>query len=66
MILMVNGEKHAHRGDGTLLTLLQELQADGNRVATMVNDAVVGKEQRAAVTLREGDRVEVLMFAGGG
>jgi sulfur carrier protein len=66
MRLVVNGETYEHAGDGALLSLLEDLGADGDRVATMVNDEVVPKTRRAVTRLRDGDRVEVLVFAGGG
>ena len=66
MNLTVNGETQEHRGDGTLVSLLGELHADGDRVATMINDTIVRKEKRGTRNLQEGDRVEVLIFAGGG
>ena len=36
------------------------------RVAAVVNDRVVPAAEQAAATLAEGDRVELLTFAGGG
>ena len=66
MHLIINGETHEHQGDGTLISLLGELHADGDRVATMVNDAIVRKEERETQKLQKGDRIEVLIFAGGG
>ena len=66
MRLVVNGKTYEHAGDGTLVSLLEELGADGDRVATVVNDEVVPKTSRSLTRLREGDRVEVLIFAGGG
>jgi len=66
MKLTVNGETHVHKGNATLPALLTELKVDGNRVAIMVNDDVVAKDERASIVLKTGDRVELLMFAGGG
>jgi sulfur carrier protein len=66
MQLTVNGEEHEHRGDGTVSSLLEELGADRGRVALMVNAEVVARERRDGLLLREGDRIEVLTFAGGG
>ena len=66
MRLVVNGETYEHGGNGALLSLLEELGANGDRVATMVNDEVVPKTSRSQTRLRDGDRVEVLVFAGGG
>lgn len=66
MNLIVNGTPHQHQGDGTLLSLLQEMGAIPERVAVMVNDEVIPRANRTAVTLKENDRIEVLSFCGGG
>ena len=66
MKLTVNGNPHEHAGDGSLDALLRELGADPARVALMVNDKVIGRDARVAVRLQPRDRVEVLVFAGGG
>jgi len=66
MRLTVNGKTHVHKGDATLPALLKEMKVDGNRVAIMVNEDVVAKDERASVRLNNGDRIELLMFAGGG
>jgi sulfur carrier protein len=66
MRLIVNGEDGTHPDGITLAALLERLGADADRVATVVNDTVIGKRDRGATALREGDRVELLVFAGGG
>jgi len=66
MQLTLNGESYEHTGDGTLLSLLAELEADPDRVAILVNGTVVPKTGREGVTLRDGDCVEVIAFAAGG
>lgn len=66
MRLIVNGEEFEHRGEGDLASLLQQLGADGDRVATMLNHEVIRKDDRPVTKLDDGDRVEVLIFAGGG
>lgn len=66
MDLIVNGEPHKHRGDGTLLSLLSEISADPLRVAVMINDNVVSRTDRDSVALADGDRIEIVVFAGGG
>ena len=66
MRLIVNGAPHEHHGAGTLVSLLRELGANGDRVATMLNDEIIGKGARSHTKLCDGDRVEVLIFAGGG
>ena len=64
--LTVNGEAYEHRGDGTLLSLLDEMGVDPERVAAMLNDRVVPKAERGTAHLAPGDRVELLTFAPGG
>ncbi len=66
MKLIVNGEPLEMEDSGGVPSLLELLGADGGRVAVMVNDLVVSREAWSTITLAEGDRVEVLTFAGGG
>ena len=66
MQLVVNGSAHEHGGDGTLLDLLREVGADPAHVATMVNNRIIRKEAREPTRLKDGDRVEIVKFVGGG
>lgn len=66
MQLKVNGQIVEHRGDGSLLALLDEMQADPERVVLVVNDRVIRSEAIASSRIAHGDRVEILVFAGGG
>lgn len=66
MQLVVNGESVNLPGVATLASLLEVLHIRGDRVALLVNDDVVPPAARAAFVLHEGDRVEILTFAGGG
>ncbi len=66
MRITLNGESHEHGGDGSLPQLLQELGADRERVAVMVNGQVITRQKRPSYLLSDGDTVEVLTFAGGG
>ena len=66
MTLILNGESFEWDGQGALLELLASIGSKPDQVAVMVNDEVVVKSDRAGCRLRQGDRVEVLIFAGGG
>ena len=66
MNITLNGSQHTHRGSGALSELLRELGVNPDQVAIMVNDRIVSKDERGAVQVCEGDRVEVLTFKGGG
>jgi thiamine biosynthesis protein ThiS len=64
--LIVNGDALELQGSGDIPSLITQLGADGNRIAVMLNDAVIARDAWTDVELNAGDRVEVLTFAGGG
>ncbi len=66
MHIILNGEKSDLAGACTLADYLRELDLEAQRVATVVNDNIVPRDRRAEQTLREGDRVEIMVLAGGG
>ena len=66
MKLAVNGESHEYAGPAILLELLKAMGAAPDRVAVMVNDRIVEAKRFGETPIREGDRVEILIFAGGG
>jgi thiamine biosynthesis protein ThiS len=66
MKLVVNGEDRDYDGEASLAALVTSMDADPDRVAAVLNDEIVKKDERTAATLSEGDRVEILSFAGGG
>ncbi len=67
MKLVVNGEPFEHRGEARLPAVLSAYGVlPAARVAVVVNDEVVPQARREETVLREGDRVEILTFAGGG
>lgn len=66
MKLLVNGNTREQADSTTLPALLTELQIEETRVAVMINDTVVPRTQWAQTHLANGDRLEILTFAGGG
>ncbi|MBU0714938.1 MAG: sulfur carrier protein ThiS [Verrucomicrobia bacterium] len=66
MRLIINGKTIERPGPCSLEALLRELKLMADRVATVVNDDVVPSKLRAAHQVQEGDRIEILTFAGGG
>ena len=66
MRLIINGETIERPGPCSLEALLRELKLKAERVATVVNDDIVPSSLRAARKVQEGDRIEILTFAGGG
>ena len=66
MKLTVNGEPHEHHGDDTVDALLDELGANKEHTALMINGNVVSSNDWKTTTLNENDEVEMLVFVGGG
>lgn len=66
MLLKVNGKEHNHNGNGSIAALLAEMDSIPERVAVLVNDEIIPSDRRAAVSLKDNDRVEIIVMAGGG
>ena len=66
MEITVNGSKHVAGTAITVAGLLRELSLEPIRVAVEVNEDIVPRARFAETTIREGDRVEVVTFVGGG
>ena len=66
MIIHVNGGSRGI-GDGeTVAALLHELEIRADRVAVELNLEILDRKDFETRGLREGDRVEILSFIGGG
>jgi sulfur carrier protein len=66
MKIVVNGEERALATSLTVARLLDELGMAGKRVAVEVNQEIVPRSRHAEFTLRDNDRVEVVVAIGGG
>ncbi len=66
MTIQVNGETRNVPDRSTVADLLRHLELVADRVAVEVNLEVLDREKFAGRELREGDRIEVLSFIGGG
>jgi len=64
--LIVNDEKYTHTGAGSISALLAEIGANQGQVAVMVNGTIVSAEQHDKYMLACNDKIELLVFAGGG
>lgn len=64
--VIVNGEKHQLAAGGTLTTLIAELDLPPQRIAIEHNLEIVPKARWEETALREGDRLEIVHFVGGG
>ena len=66
MQLIVNGEQKNYPNVTTLAQLLVELGMKGDRVAVELNRDIVPRAQWDETPLRDGDRLEIVHFVGGG
>ena len=64
--IQVNGEARDWRRDATVADLLRDLEITSERVAVEVNLEILDRAMFAQRSLKDGDRVEILSFIGGG
>ncbi len=62
----VNGQLRTWRCGATVADLLQELEITAERVAVELNLEILDRTTFGQRQLKEGDRVEILGFIGGG
>lgn len=66
MQIRINGEAKDIEEGTTLPTLVEGLALAPERIAVELNGEVVRRAEWPSLTLKEGDRIEVVHFVGGG
>ena len=66
MELKINGEPRDFPDGLTLATLIQQLGMKADRVAVELNLEIVPRTKWADTHLKEGDKLEIVHFVGGG
>lgn len=66
MLAYINGEERQLPPHATIAQMAEILQLDARKVAVEVNLAIVPRSLYGETQLKEGDRVEVVSFIGGG
>ena len=66
MRLFINGQEKAFEAPLSLAELLVQLGMKGDRVAVELNREIVARPLWAETQLRDGDRLEIVHFVGGG
>jgi len=64
--LFVNGENRDVEKDTTVTGLLEELGMPPERVAVELNLQILDKQEYGRTVLKDGDRLEIISFVGGG
>jgi sulfur carrier protein len=62
----LNGKQQTLPPGSAVTDLLSIIGSEGNTVAVVINDCIIRPDKRSTHHLQEGDRVEILVFAGGG
>jgi len=66
MHLVVNGQGREFAQLAALRDLIATLELKGDRIAVELNGDIVPREQWANTALKDGDRLEIVHFVGGG
>lgn len=71
MRVHINGEERiladaAEPGEFTLAALISDLAMKSDRVAVELNRSIIPREQWGETRLKDGDRLEIVHFVGGG
>lgn len=66
MQLIINGEARQFENVSTLADLVTALQIKGDRIAIELNRQIVSRAAWPETKLRDGDRLEIVHFVGGG
>lgn len=66
MRINVNGEAREVPENILLADLISLLRLPGDRIAVELNHSVVRRMEWPSIKLREGDRLEIVHFVGGG
>ena len=66
MHLFINGEDKTFADSLSLAQLIEQLGMKGDRVAVELNRDIVSRAQWDGTLLKDGDRLEIVHFVGGG
>ena len=66
MSITINGEAREIADGATLASLLESYGVRCDGAAVALNDAVVPRARHAETTLRDGDRLEIIVAVAGG
>ena len=66
MILMINGEKSEYPEGLTVIQLLEQLRLTPGATVVEHNGIILDRGQYSSLGLKEGDRLELVRFVGGG
>ena len=66
MKITINGEEHSFQESLTVLSVLNSIGFDTTKVAVELNLEIVPKSLYTDTVIKDGDRIEIVHFIGGG
>lgn len=66
MQVIINGRQETLEGEMSVADLLVRRKIEPVRVAVEINEDIVLRRTFAETRIRDGDRIEIVMFVGGG
>lgn len=66
MLLIINGDSREFADGLTVSALVEELAMRGDRLAIELNRDIVPRARWTETTLKDGDKLEIVHFVGGG
>lgn len=66
MQVTINGERKAFEREMSVADLLADRRIEPRRVAVEINEDIVPRKTYADRLVRDGDRIEIVTFVGGG
>lgn len=66
MQVTINGEREALEREMSVADLLADRRIESRRVAVEINEDIVPRKTYADTLVRDGDRIEIVTFVGGG
>jgi thiamine biosynthesis protein ThiS len=66
MTLTINGESREYMSASTLTALVEQLGMKSDRLAIELNRQIVPRNQWEQTALKDGDKLEIVHFVGGG
>jgi thiamine biosynthesis protein ThiS len=66
MTLTINGESREYSSACTLTALIEQLGMKADRLAIELNRQIVPRNQWEQTALKDGDKLEIVHFVGGG
>ncbi len=66
MQVTINGEHEAFEREMSVADLLADRRIESRRVAVEINEDIVPRKTYADRLVRDGDRIEIVTFVGGG